>query len=421
MGRIVEYAKHISRYFSASLIPMVLNLAINPLVSLAMDPEDFAITGYFTSFNALISPIILYYLLHYYNKCYFELDDTKREHLRVLLFKLLIFFSFFIALLLTVVLALYIHSQSAIHYRIFPYLLLVVFAIPLSGIYNLQLADYKMQRDSSRFLKLSVSKGLLGVLGTLLFVVLLRMGALGKLLAPFLVEVLFFLYLLIRNRNYWHTKTDIHEIKPILAFCTPLVIGAALGYFSNGYDKTFLAKMGDDIEFGYYCVGASIASYLSLFTSSLSSTFQPDIYEAIINNRKRKLYRVALLRWLLTFIIVAVFVLLCPIIIRILTAGKYMQSTGYARVFACSCLVSSIYYIINDYTIARGLPSFYFYTTVIGSILIVVLIPLLVKWFGYYGGALSTIFSFLILSLVNLFLLWIHSISDRIRGSVNSR
>ena len=409
MGKVVEYAKHISRYFTASLIPMVLSLAINPLVSLAMDPEDFAITGYFTSFNALISPIILFYFIHFYNRYYFEFDGTKREHLRALLFKLLVFFSLLITIVCTFILVIYVKKQPEIHYRVFPYLYLVSFAVSLTGIYNLQLADYKMQRDSKRYLNLSVSKGVLAVLSTVLFVILLHMGAFGKLLGPFLVDLVFFVYLILKNRSVWRISNTIDEIKPVLKFCFPLVIGAALGYFSNGFDKAVLAKLGDDVEFGYYCVGASIAGYLSVFTSSLSSTFQPDIYEAIIKNNKKKLIKVAALRWLLTFLIVLVFVLLCPLIIRILTAGKYMQSTGYARVFGCTCLVSSVYYIINDYTIARGLPRFYLYTTVIGSILIIGLMPLLVNWLGYYGGALSTIVSFLLLCLVNLLLLMIHS------------
>ena len=64
---IKGYIAQLSQYFSASLIPMLLNLLINPLVALNMDPEDFAITGYFTSFTTLIGPIIAFYMIHYYN------------------------------------------------------------------------------------------------------------------------------------------------------------------------------------------------------------------------------------------------------------------------------------------------------------------------------------------------------------------
>ena len=91
---LFKHVKTLTTYFSASLIPVILNLAINPLVSLSMNPEDFAIVGYFTSYSTLLSPIIAFYMIFYYNKRYFELDVQGRNSLYALVFKSLIFFSF---------------------------------------------------------------------------------------------------------------------------------------------------------------------------------------------------------------------------------------------------------------------------------------------------------------------------------------
>ena len=408
MGRIANYTKTISQYFTASLIPMVLNLAINPLVAIYMEPEDFAITGYFLSFTTLVSPIIAFYMIHYYNKRYFELDDAGRSHMYALVFKMLIFFSAIVTGVCTLAIYLYIKQQSEISFATYPYLYMVMLVVPLTGIYNLQLAKYKMERKSKQFMNISVMKGVLGVVLTLLFVVIIPWGAFGKLLGPLLLEIACFAYILVKNKDVWKVKNTFSEVKPILLFCWPLVLGASLGYFSNGYDKAVLATLGNNTEFGYYCVGASIAGYLTLFTSSLSATFQPDIYEAIIKDNKPKLFKVAALQWGMILGVVVLFIAFCPLIIKILTAGRYMQSTGYARLLACVCLANSIYYIINDYTIARGFPRFYLYTTIIGSGLIILCIPIFVDWLGYYGGALANIASFVALSIINLILLLIH-------------
>ena len=99
MGKAVKYIKMLTTYMGASLIPMLLNLLVNPLIALNMSPEDYAVTGYFTSFNALINPIITFYLLHYYVKSYFNLDEEGRLKLRATIFKALIFFSFGVAAL----------------------------------------------------------------------------------------------------------------------------------------------------------------------------------------------------------------------------------------------------------------------------------------------------------------------------------
>ena len=68
----------IGRYFMASLIPLVLNLASNPLVAQHMSAEDYAIVGYFKSYNSLILPVVLFYVLHYYTKRFYEVDMEAR-------------------------------------------------------------------------------------------------------------------------------------------------------------------------------------------------------------------------------------------------------------------------------------------------------------------------------------------------------
>lgn len=410
---LLSYIKQLSRYFNASLIPMLLNLAINPLVSLNMSPEDFAITGYFTSFSTLISPIIAFYMIHYYNKRYFELDEEGREHLRAVLFKSLIFFSFAVAALCLLALLIYVKSVSETTFSAFPYLYMTVMTIPFTGIYNLELADYKMKRESRAYMNLSLARGVLGVACTLLFVVIIKWGAFGKLLGPMLIEICVFIFLLYKHRDVWQIKTETKELLPILKFCWPLALGAALGYFSNGYDKTVLESLGDVTEFGYYCVGTSIATYLSVFTTSISATFQPDTYEAIIKDNRRKLIKVVGVRWGLTLIVVTAFILFCPLVIKILTAGKYMASVPYARIFALVSLTNSIYYIINDYSIAKGKPQYYLITTIVGSLVIMYCMPLFVIKWAYSGGATMNVISFIILSIINILLLCIPSKKTR--------
>ena len=405
MLNIKGYIKQLSHYFSASLIPMLLNLLINPLVALNMDPEDFAITGYFTSFSTLIGPIIAFYMIHYYNKRYFELDDEGRNHLRALLYKALILFSFGVTLICLLVLYIYITYNAGAEFKTFPYLYLAIMSIPFTGIYNLELADYKMKRESKPYLHLSLVRGIGGVILLLLFVVLLKWGATGKLLASLLIEVFVFGYLLCKHWDVWAVKTNSKELLPVLKFCWPLALGAAMGYFSNGYDKLVLETLGNVETFGFYCVGGSIAAYLGVFTSSISATFQPDTYEAIIKDNRNQLFRVVMIRMGLTLIVVLAFVLFCPLVVKLLTAGKYMAAVPYARITAFVALTSSLYYIINDYSIARGKPHLYLITTILGGLAIIGLMPVCVSYFSYSGAAIMNVLSFVVLFLINWLLL----------------
>ena len=346
-------------------------------------------------------------MLHYYNKRFFELDEVGRLQLKALLFKALTAFSFVVSVLCFLALFGYIKIfNDELQFPIMPYLAFSVFAIPLTGLYNLELADYRMSRESRSFFRLSVFNGVLLVIMNLAFVVLIKWGAAGKLISPLVTNLAVFLYLFIKNRKLLQIKSRWRDFGEILQFCWPLTIGAMLGYFSSGFDKTFLESVGDVTEYGFYIVGSSIAGYLTTFSTSISSTFQPDIYEAIAKNNNRLLVKTVALQISLIAVTVVIFILLCPLVIRILTAGRYVDSTVYARIISVSTITSAIYYMINNYTIAKGYPRLYLYTTVISSILIVILMPMVVKHFEYLGGAWMVSGSFVILAIVNIILLY---------------
>lgn len=405
-GKAIGYAKNLVTYTSASLIPMLLNLIANPFIAKNMSPEDYAITGYFTSFNTLISPIIIFYLIHYYTKSYFTLDEEGRLKLKATIFKALIFFSFGIAMLCFIAIAVYMTASSASRqFPIFPYLLMTVFAIPLTGIYTLEQTDFKMQRKSRSFFRLSTINGVSLVALNLILIVALKWGAFGRLLAPLAINLSMFIYLAVKHREYFRISFDYGYFKEILKFCLPLTASAMLGYFFNGFDKTYLESLGNVNEYGIYIVGAQMAGFLTTFSTAISATFQPDMYKAIAKNDNRQFLKVSGMTIGLVAITVAAFIIFAPFIVDILTMGRYTAAAPYARILALSTITSTIYYATNNYTIAKGYPRLYLYTTIIGSISMMALVPAATARWEFNGAAAAVVLSYIILTAVNFILL----------------
>ena len=193
--RVINASKHVAIYLLASIIPMLINLAINPLIAMNMQPRDYAIVGFYTSFNSLISPLIVFYMLHYYTKNFFEVDEEERIILKSTLIKLLIYFSGLLSILCFMGIWIYYFIAGVSEsFPFFPYALLTVFALPLTGIYSLTTVDYRMQRKSLSFFKISLANSLMLIAMNLFLVVSLKWGAFGKLLAPFVTNLTFFLY-----------------------------------------------------------------------------------------------------------------------------------------------------------------------------------------------------------------------------------
>ena len=277
-GQLLSYGKSVGTYFAASLLPMLLMAAVNPLIALNMSPEDYAVYGYYNSFTALISPLIVFYMLHYYTKRYYEVTEEERLRLKAMLFKALIFFSFAVSVLCLAALAGYIVLfRKDIRFPLFPYLAFMVFAIPLTGIFKLEQTEFRMARNAKGFFRITVAAGIITAAANLLFVVAVKWGAAGKLLAPLAANLIVFIYLIIRHRSLFRVRTGMVEFRRTLAFCLPLTAGAMLGYFSNGFDRTYLESLGNVAEYGHYIVGAQIAGYLTVLSTAVTSTFQPDI------------------------------------------------------------------------------------------------------------------------------------------------
>lgn len=391
---------------------MLLNLVSNPLIALNMSPEDYAITGYYTSFSTLLSPLVVFYMLHYYTKRYFEVDEANRNILRATLAKSLIFFSGFMSLICFIGLYAYVsifNTDSTIPF--YPYAALTVFSLPITGVYSLMLVDLRMGRESGKYFKVSLICGITLVLLNLLLVVIFKLGAFGKLLAPFINNIVFFTYSLWYYRKQFKYEFNKKLFKEMLIFCFPLTIAAMLGFFSNGYDRVFLERLGNNTELGYYSVAVSIASYIAVFQTAIGNTFQPDLFQSIVQKDRKRLAQIVCLIVGSTAIIVVVFIIAAPFIVKVLTAGRYMNSIGYTQIIALSTLTSAMYYTVSQITIALGKSTVTLITKIITTFASVAMFSYLITEFEYLGAAWGLVLSYIISLIINIVLILI---SDKI-------
>ncbi len=392
-------------YFLAAMIPMALSLVSNPFIALNMSSVDYAITGYYQAFTILFGPLVNFYLLHYYTKRYYELNDEERHELKATLFKTLIFFSFLLGVVALIVLAVYtfvFNDKTEIPFL--PYAIICVFSLPITGIYTLSLTEYRMQRSSKKFFNLSVSNGILSVSVTLLFVVAFKWGAIGKMMATFIASAIVFIYVLIKNMDVWNYKFQFDVFKKALVFCWPLVIASMLTFFCSGYDKIILERIGNIEVLGIYSVGVTIAGYLHVFSNSINDTFQPDIFESTVKRNFRRCLRYIITKISIMTFCVSCFAVLAPYIIDILTYGKYVSSTPFAIIVSASSITSMLYYSMSQVTVALGFTSITLLNKIIGSVLSIISFNILINYYGAVGAAWGVVLSYVYFFIGNVLL-----------------
>lgn len=399
----------IGTYFAASLIPLFLNLVSNPLVASNMSAEDYAIVGYFKSYNTLVLPLVLFYVLHYYTKRFYELEESRRVELKAYIFKFLIYASAFIGFIS--VLFIYFYTclfNTGSKIPLFPFVWISIMSLPLTGIYSLTLVDYKMDRKSQSYFIISVLYAFLTVGLLLLFVVVFKMGALGNLLSIFLTNACFFCLCCYINRDLFRIQVNLNKYKPILIFCLPLTIAATLGFFSNGYDRVYLERLGDVNELGFYVVAFSICNYLHVFSDAVGNTFQPDIFQSLAIRNLRRYLKFCSIVIVANAVVVMIFIPLSPLIVDILTAGKYIYSAHYMKILAVSSFCSAIYYVVSQFTVAMGLTNITLYNKILTSVMSVLIYKYAIDLYGFDGAAWGVSASFIVSTLGNLLFIAIY-------------
>lgn len=401
------YLKNSGIYLSATIISSLIGVAINPLLALNLSPEDYGIVGYYAGYSSLFTPLIGFFLIDYYLRHRYTVCREELKILKSTILRLLLYFSGIVSILCLVGLYIYV-TLGRVSIPFFPYAVLTILQAYLGLLFAFRTAEYKIEGNSKSFFGYSVVNAVLNAVLALLFVVVFKGGAMGKLSATFIASLVFYLFILLNYRNDLKSPANFKIIIPILKYSAPLVLAGMLGFFTGGYDRVLLEKKVDLYSLGIYSVAVQMSGYLNVFATAIKSTFQPDIYKAIAERNKRKLAKIVLIIIGFVSLIVLIFIVCCPFIIHILTAGRYNESTRLTQILSLSVITSTIYYQISQVTYGSGLSNITLANKIIGSILSFGLFSLMIPYFGINGAAWSVVLSFLIYAIGNVVLLYVY-------------
>ncbi len=380
--------KNMGYYLMASFIPMIINLFLSPLYSLNLSAEDFAIVGYFASFQALIGPFILFEMHQNYMREYFFRGEEERKTLRSTLFRTFLIFPFIIMFLSLVGLYIYLSlSRAGSEMPFFPYALLTFLPWALAGIYRLELIDRKVQRKAKSYFGISITNSVILIVCSVLCVVVFKWGAIGKLIGSLIPALIMFLWSFSRHKDVFRDVFDWELLKSSLLFCLPLVFAATLDFFSGGFDKVYLQKYVTLDQLGLYTIGLSIANYLGVFSTAMGETFNPDIYESIANKNNRRAIKFIFAQIIMMSIIVIVFIVSAKYVIYILTAGRYVDSTPFAQIAALASISFLVRGIITPFIYAAKKTNVILVAKIFSSVVGVLTYSIFIRKYGMYGAA----------------------------------
>lgn len=391
--------KNLSAYFFASIITAILGVLVNPVLASKLSHEDYAIIGYYASFGTLLIPIVSFSLQSYYARNYFRVDEQKRVQIYNTLMSMFIIFGF-AAFVIFFFLYYWYHSYFVTSISFNPFALLSFLPLYLSSYYNLYLMDLRMENKAFKYAKITVLNSLIAALLSILLVYVFDLGAMGRLVALLLTCIAFSLYSILIKKISFTWNIDI--VKNALAFCWPLTVSGILSFFFLGIDRPMLEKIHDTYNLGLYNVGLQISSYLAIFGTVLLQTFDPDIYKYTSTNQHRKVVMVCVSIILLTLIPNLMFMFVSEYLIDFLTAGRYVESSGFANILCVKNVATTFAYVVSGVLIGYGYSKFELFNRIIGSVCSLLSYYFLITNYSFYGAAWGQSISWFLMGLISI-------------------
>lgn len=395
--RFNTYFKNAGLYFLSSIFSAIIGVLLNPFLAMNLSEYDYAILGYYSSFNLLLIPLLHCCLITYYARQYYFVDSDRRETMGNTIL-IAINAIGLVSLALFLVIFYFISKKTNISIPFVPYAILTFVQLFISNNTTFYLTKLRIQRNAKRYAKLTISNCIVTSALVILLVIVLKIGALGKLMATLFATIIFAVYSFSKSLTKWEFDKVI--LKDSLKFGMPLTISALFWYFANGVDRALLEPLGDNRMLGIYSVAISIAAYMQILFTTLSSTFEPDIYQAMSQKNTKRTMMIILVIVSIVAIGNLLFIVCAPILVKLLTAGRYVNSVPFVQILALSNIVMACYYMIVKLLIGYGYVKAELGVRILGALFAFVTFKALIYKFEFYGAAWGQVCSFAILSII---------------------
>ncbi len=388
-----------SFYLLATIVNTVLMLIINPFIAKNLSHSDYAIIGYHGAFQIILLPLVNFSLTSYYLRNYFLTPKDKLLELRDTINKMILYFGGFSLIICTIGFYIYFKVKN-VQIPFFPFFLFSIITVYINNFITMKQIDFRLNKQAKKYFILTILLRITIIISTVFLVIVIPLGALGRMLATLVGTVVFGLFCYKTMNSGMKVNRTI--IKSAFSFCWPLALASILWYFLSGVDILLLEKLNDIRNMALYNIAIGLTSKIAIFYAALAQTFEPDIYRAIASKKYIRMILIALSIILLNIIPNALLFIFAKPVVNILTYGRYIEASKFIRILIFKNISMSLYYTVILIIVGLGYTKSELLNRIIGAVLCYVMFDKMIKNYGYIGAAWGQTFSFLILTTIGI-------------------
>lgn len=277
---------------------------------------------------------------------------------------------------------------------------------------------YEMKAKNNLFISVTIAVINFGFSYLLVRFVPFRHLYTGRILGvsiPYIVAgMLVIIYVLrsgktLYNKAYW---------KFCLPLCLPLVFHGISGIICSSGDRVMIQQMIGVTAVGVYALAYNFANIMDSIWGALHNSWDPFFYEFVKNDQLDMLKDRSRNYIRLYTCLSAGFILLAPEVYRVFASEEYWEGINVIPIVVMSAYFIFIYAFAANYEFCFKRTDIVAIGTVIAGISNVILNIVFINLMGYFGAAIATLLSNIILTVVHTIFAkrlvkekWIYSIN----------
>lgn len=383
-------------YMVANMVNAAIPFMLLPIMTRILSPEEYGQVAMFQVLIGFLGAIVGLNVVGAAARKFY--DDNSRslmkKYITTCLYIIILsgVFIFFLLFFLKNVVGLYLNIKSE-------WVLLCVIVAFFMSISQLRLEQWVVRKNAIKYALLQIIQSLLVVLLSIVLVVFLEKGVLGRILAQVIGVVLGGLvafFSLSKDGLVGLFGWRLSFAKEALCFGVPLIPHVAGGFLLVAVDRLIInTKLGLS-DVGVYTVAVQFSSVMVLIFDAINKAFVPWLFERLkadVFSEKCNIVRYTYLWFGAILVGVCLVFLVGPRFIVWVVGEKYADSASLIGWLALGQGFFGMYRMVANYIFYSRKTALLSLTTVLSGLLNVVLLVLFLRFFGVKGASLAFCFA----------------------------
>ncbi|HAJ34026.1 MAG TPA: hypothetical protein DCK79_11885 [Candidatus Atribacteria bacterium] len=391
----IEFVSHSKNYLSAGIFTRALSFISIPIFTRLLLPNEYGILAIFSTITSIFVILLGFNIRGAVARYYYEKSNDFAEFLGSnLLF--ILFFNFFVISLI------YLFKDSmANFFVILPYLFLIAILISALTIpCNMYLSYLQISKQSKRYSLISINKGILGLIVSIVWVYLLKENRYyGKVYSSLLMTTVFAVYMIYNLCKLSKFNFKLEHIKYSISFGVPLIPHALSGFILTFFDRIIINQLTGSLNTGLYSFAYNVGMVMNIVVMAMTKAWVPIFYENLANKNFKKIDNLAYNYSKYIYFTAIGLILFSKEIVSLMASEKYHTALPIVPIIVIGYVGVFLYTLYGNYSFYRKKTGLISLATLFAGGINIGLNYWLIPIYGYVAAAYTTLVSYFLLFL----------------------